>query len=92
MPADHVEKVKEQQAEDIATGLGEHIGHQPPDLTLEDLFLIKAQCRIQDRATVHHAHDHDQGVAQGNIKHQIGNALIPVAEAKAFETLPKVAQ
>ena len=88
----HVEEVKEDQLQKSAAGLGEYIGDQPPDLALQDRILIEAQQGIQSTATIDHAHDHDQCVAQDDIEHQIGNALIPVAEAEAFETLPKITQ
>ena len=92
IPAQHIEKIEEQKTQETAFGLGEYIAEQAPDLSLQNLTLIKAQKLIKPYSGVHQAHDDYQGIAQGNIQHQIGNALIPVLEAKTGEFSTQVFQ
>ena len=92
MLADQIEEVKEKQVNETATGLGEHISEQPPNLTLQNLGLIKTQKFVKNNATVDHRHHDNKSVAKGDIEHQIGNALVPVAEAKAFKSSPQIIQ
>ena len=90
MPAQHIEKVQEDQLQKAVPGLGENIGHQPPYLTLKDLGFIKAQQFVKHAAAVDHGHQNDNGIAQGNVQHQIGDTLITVAQAEPVESGAKI--
>ena len=92
MSADQIEKVEEKQINDAAAGLGEHIGKQSPNLTFQDLGLIKAQKLIKNNTAIDHTHHDHKGIAQGDIKHQVGNAFVPVSEAKALKSPPQIIQ
>lgn len=86
MPAQHIEKVEEDQFQKTVARLGEYIGDQPPDLTLKNFAFVKAQQFIKNAAAVDHGHENDDGITQGNVQHQVGNALITVAQAKPIKT------
>ena len=65
----------------------EHITEQPPDLTLEDQIPVKAQNVLEHKVLGKHAHQIYHCIAQNDIQHQIGDALVSVAEAKNIKTL-----
>ena len=92
MPADQIEKVEEKQINDTAAGLGEHISEQSPNLTFQDLCFVKAQKLVKNDTAVDHGHHDNKGITQSDIKHQIGNAFVPVTEAKTFESSPQIIQ
>ena len=92
MSADHIEKVEEKQINDAAAGLGEHISEQPPNLSLQNFGLVKAQKLVKNDTAIYHTHHDNKGIAQSDIKHQIGNAFVPVAEAKALKSTLQIIQ
>ena len=67
MSADQIEKVKEKQVNETATGLGEHISEQPPNLTLQNFGFIKTQKLVKNNAAVDHGHYNNESVAKGDI-------------------------
>ena len=69
MLTQHIEEVKENQFQKTASGLGEDIGDQSPDLTLEDFVFVKAEQFINDISTVYHGHKRHDGIAQDNVDH-----------------------
>ena len=79
---------------DIGTGaaIGQRIRDQPPDLTLQDQITVEAQKIIQHGAAGGHADEIHQCAAQGNIEHQIWNALVPMHKAEAFKFMSKTFQ
>ena len=79
--ADHHQHGEEAEASGVAQG----IGKQPPDLAPEDGLPVKGKEGIQGVAGVDYVHQRPHRRAQGNVKHQIGDALVPVAEAEAVE-------
>ena len=92
MSAKHIEKVQENQFQKTTAGLGEYIAYQPPYLTLQNLGLIKAQQLIKNTAAIDHGHQHNNSVANGNVKHQVGNTLIPIGKAKAVKPSAQITQ
>ena len=62
-----VEEVKENKAQETATGVRKYIGKQPPYLTAQDQILVKIQKTIQYITAIDHGHDADQGVSKTNI-------------------------
>ena len=90
------ERVVAQQGnggEDQAAGIiGQRIGDQTPHFTPEDPFPAEVQQIIQKVIAGHGAHQIDHGAAQGNVEHQIGDTLVPVAETKKIKFSAKVFQ
>ena len=83
MPSDHVEEIEEYQFQKTASGLGENIGHKPPDLSLQDLALVKTQQLVQKAASVHHTQEGHDAVAKAHIQHQIRDAFVSVSSANS---------
>ena len=65
--------------------MGKHIADQPPDLAAEDGSLIEAKQTEESAAAIKQAEDQHNGIADGNIEHEIGNALISVNITKSLE-------
>ena len=65
--------------------VGQGIGDQPPDLTLKNGLPIEAERTVQKHAAGHLAEQVDHGGADDDVKHQIGDALIPVFEAEKLK-------
>lgn len=68
-----------------SAGGGHNIGKEPPDLSPEDQLPIKAQEVIKGNILGGHREEIHQGIADGNIEHQIGNAFVAVSIAKPFK-------
>ena len=75
-----------------AAAIGQGERNQPPDLTLQDQIAIKAKHVIQDGIAGDHADEIYQRAAQGNIQHQVGNALVSMHKAETLEFTAKVFQ
>ena len=71
---------------------GQGIGNQTPHLTLENQVPVKIQKIVQERITAQNSHHIDNSGADGNIEHQIGNALVSVLKTKPFKFSAKVTQ
>ena len=87
MPAEAVEEIEEDQNHK-GTGagiVGQHKADKPPYLSPEDQSLVKAQQVIQHSSAVKQTHDVNKRRTQYHIKHQIGNALVPVFVAEPFK-------
>ena len=84
-PAERIEEVQEHKPQKTAVAFCKNKGHQPPDLSLQNQRLVKAQKGIEHITAVDHAHNRDQGRAQHNIQHQIGNTLIPMLKKEAVK-------
>ena len=80
--------------EDIVAGIavGQRIGKQPPDLSMQDRILIKDQKLIDDRVLCHHRHHIGDGTADTDVQHQVRDTLIPVDKAEAVEASSKIFQ
>ena len=81
-----LEEVKEHKTQNAVVSFRKNEGQKTPDLTLQNERLVKAQKGIEHIAAVDHTHNRNQRRAQRNIQHQIGNALIPVAEEKPIDS------
>lgn len=69
----------------IAAEQSEGIRDQTPYLSMQDLFSVEAKPVVQRVVSSHHTDQIDDCVAQCEIKHQVGDALIPVDIAKPFK-------
>ena len=67
-------------------------GYQPPDLTLEDGGLVKAEQLIQEVTAVDEAGEEHGGVAQADVEHQVPDTFVPVSMAEPLEFAAKVFQ
>ena len=76
----------------IAGVIGQRIGDQTPDLAPEDQIAVKIQQGIQVIVTGHFRNQIDDGGADDDIQHQIGNTLVPVLIAIEVKTSAKVFQ
>ena len=91
-PAQGIGAVKgDQSHQKIAAGEAEDVGHQPPDLALEDQSSVKAEdiiqpCESQQGQGRHHT------AADDDIQHQVGDALVAVAIAEALEISAQIFQ
>ena len=82
-PSDGIVTVQgNQHQQGIADGIGQGIGDEPPDLPLQDQIGVKVEPVEQRIAGIHHPHKVDDGGADGDIEHQIGDALVPVSVAE----------
>lgn len=79
MPPEHIEKVQKDQSQKTVGRLGEYIGNQSPNLSLQDQRLIEAQKIKKGSATVKKGKSQDNGIANHDIEHQIGDALVAVS-------------
>lgn len=68
-----------------AGGIGKDECKQPPDLSLQNFDLIKAQPLVNDSTASDQAGQIDHRRNDADIKHQIGDALVPMAEAEALK-------
>ena len=92
-PADGV--VAEQgnrHQQQIPYPIGQGIGQQPPDLPLENQSSVKVQKTVKKGIAQNVAHDVNHGGAQDDVEHQIGDSLVPVAEAKKVKLFAKFFQ
>ena len=76
----------------VAVHGGQRISEQPPDLTVEDGSAVKAQPLVEHPVVGKDAHKVDNCGTQGDVEHQIGNALILVAVAEALKISAKIIQ
>lgn len=84
--AQGIEKVQKDRRKDTAArGIGKHKSNKPPNLSLQDLLLVKAQGIIKNSTAVNQTHQVYDGTSDGDKKHQIGNAPIAVLIAKLIE-------
>ncbi len=67
-------------------------GNEPPDLTMQDGFLVEAQQRIQGIISGHLANEVYHSSTGGNIEHQVGDALVTVDVAEALKAAAQVFQ
>ena len=72
-----------------AHGFGQQPGKQPPDLSAKDCGFVKAKQIIQKRAAIYQIGKGYKTAAQADIEHQIGDALVPVAETEPLKTAAK---
>ena len=71
--------------QNVPGAVGQGIGDQPPDLSLKNGLPIEAERTVQKHAAGHLAEQVDHGGADDDVKHQIGDALIPVFEAEKLK-------
>lgn len=71
--------------EDVAGEVQEYVAEQPPDLTLEDQTAVKIEPVGDHAAGIDGAQKIHRHSAQGDVKHQIGDALVAVSEAEPVE-------
>ena len=76
--------------QDITGVVGQGIGNQPPDLTVENACPVEAEKAVQQGVAGHRAEQVYHSGADGDIQHQVGNALIPVFEAEKLELFAKI--
>ena len=87
-----VAEQRNEHQQGTADHVGQRIGEQPPDLTLQNGSAVKAKQIIQNRLSCHIAHDIDNGSAKDDVKHQVGNALVSVFVAVQIELPSKILQ
>lgn len=78
--------------QDAAAEHGQRIGNEPPDLSMEDRCPVEHQKVIEQIVSGNIAHQINNGVADADIKHQIGNALIAVLIAEQFKFSTEIFQ
>ena len=71
----------------VAVSYTHLIGDQPPDLSLKNARPVKAEGAVQKGVAGHLAEQVDHGGADDDVKHQIGDALVPVPEAEKLKFL-----
>lgn len=71
--------------QNVPGAVGQRVSDQPPDLTLKNGLPIEAERTVQKHAAGHLAEQVDHGGADDDVKHQIGDALIPVFEAEKLK-------
>ena len=77
-----VEEIEKQQYQNTGTGtVGQYPCYQPPDLTSQNRSLIKAEEIVDVVVLGNHGKKIKKRRTQHHIKHQIGDAFVPVAEA-----------
>ena len=84
LPADAVideeQQEGEQQVHAAGAGhLGEDVGKEPPDLSVQNGGAVKVQIVVKKIAGVDEREEVDDQIAHSHIEHQIGNALAAVA-------------
>ena len=92
LPTQHIEEVQEYQSQITVGHLGKYKGYQPPNLTLQNFAFVKAEQFEKGVAPVNQGKQQHNGIADGNIKHQVGDALIAVSEAETLKTPVKIIQ
>ena len=73
--------------QNISGAVGQGIGDQPPDLSLKNARPVKAEGAVEKGVAGHLAEQIDHGGADDDVKHQIGDALVPVLEAEKLKFL-----
>ena len=76
----------------VAGTIGEGIGKQAPDLTMQDAFPVEAENVVKNIVSGHLADQIYNGGSHSDIEHQIGNALITICITETFETCAKIFQ
>ena len=71
--------------QNVPGAVGQGIGDQPPDLSLKNARPVKSEGAVQKGVAGHLAEQVDHGGADDDVKHQIGDALIPVFEAEKLK-------
>ena len=88
-PAQGVVAQKQQgRPEQVQSAVQKGIGDEPPDLAPQDQIRVKGQQLVESLAGIHAVDEIDDAGADGYIKHQIGDALIAVAEAEPVKFTP----
>ena len=80
-----VAKQEQSRPEDIVRKIQKHKGDKPPDLTLKDQASVKIEPVGEHIAGVDLTNKIDGKGAEGDIEHQVGDALVPVSEAEPVE-------
>ena len=87
-PADGiVAEEEDDHHQGTAHRVGQRIGDQPPDLSLEDQRPVKNEILVEDRTFRKLGHEIDQCGADADVEHQIGDALVPVLEAEPLKAV-----
>ena len=76
----------------VAGSISEGIGEQTPDLSLENAGAVIAQKGIECVVTCHLAYQIDNGSTNGNIEHQVGDALVAICVAESLKARTKIFQ
>ncbi len=69
----------------VSGTVDQRIGNQPPDLPLQDALPMETQQGIKGIVSGHLSHQIDNGSTGGDVKHQVGDAFIPVGVAEPFK-------
>ena len=94
MPSQMVEEIESDEGQK-RTGGGIHNkgeGHEPPDLTLQDLDLIEAQPVVKKTGALDQCQQIHHSGSDDNIQHQIGNAFVPISQAETVKFCAQVFQ
>ncbi len=78
--------------QNVAGQVGQRIGEQPPYLPLKDQPPVEGQQIVKRIIPCHHAdHIHDR-VANADIEHQVGDALVSVPQAEPLKVSAQIFQ
>ena len=83
---------RDEHKENVAVHQGQRIGNEPPDLPPENIGPAEAQQIVEDGVPCKHGDEIHHGVAQSDIEHQVGNALIAVGKAIPLEVTAQIFQ
>ena len=81
-----------QHKENVAVHQGQRIGNEPPDLPPENIGPAEAQQIVENGVPCKHGDEVHHGIAQGDIEHQVGNALIAVGKAIPLKVTAQIFQ
>ena len=76
----------------VAGSVGEGVGKQPPDLSLQNAFPVEAEDTVQSIVSGHLTYQINDGGTYSDIQHQIWNAFISVCVAEPFKICAKIFQ
>lgn len=76
----------------VTCAVGEGVGKQPPDLTLENPCPVEAKQIVQCVIACHFAHDIDNSGSQRNVKHQVLYSFAAVFITEPLELCTKILQ